>query len=52
MGSWLMRAQTGSGALYFAQCEDPNETWLPLMEKAYAKAHGVSKTNVQCLTLY
>jgi hypothetical protein len=33
--------QTNSGALYFAQCEDPNETWLPLLEKAYAKAHGV-----------
>ncbi|KAH8599322.1 hypothetical protein B0O99DRAFT_504411 [Bisporella sp. PMI_857] len=32
--------QSGSSALYFAQCEDPNETWLPLLEKAFAKAHG------------
>lgn len=32
--------QTGSKALYFAQCRDQNETWLPLLEKAYAKAHG------------
>ncbi|OTB02778.1 hypothetical protein M426DRAFT_13201 [Hypoxylon sp. CI-4A] len=32
--------QSGSGALYFAQCEHENETWLPLLEKAYSKAHG------------
>ncbi|OAX81293.1 hypothetical protein ACJ72_04370 [Emergomyces africanus] len=32
--------QTGSRALYFAQCSDDNETWLPLLEKAYAKTHG------------
>lgn len=32
--------QTGSEALYFAHCEDLNETWLPLLEKAYAKVHG------------
>lgn len=33
------RYQTGSEALHFARCDDPNETWLPLMEKAYAKVH-------------
>ena len=32
--------QRGSRALYFAQCRQENETWLPLLEKAYAKAHG------------
>lgn len=32
--------QSGSRALYFAQCRSENETWLPLLEKAYAKAHG------------
>jgi hypothetical protein len=32
--------QTGSDALYFAKCADQNETWLPLLEKAYAKIHG------------
>ncbi|KAF4961770.1 hypothetical protein FSARC_10108 [Fusarium sarcochroum] len=32
--------QTGSKALFFAQCRNQNETWAPLFEKAYAKAHG------------
>ena len=33
-------AERGSEALYFAKSADENETWLPLMEKAYAKIHG------------
>ncbi|KAH6674735.1 hypothetical protein B0J14DRAFT_587996 [Halenospora varia] len=37
---YKQRHQTGSKALYYAHCESPNETWLPLLEKAYAKAHG------------
>lgn len=32
--------QRGSKALYFARCRDDNETWVPLLEKAFAKAHG------------
>jgi hypothetical protein len=32
--------QTGSQALFFAHCANKNETWLPLLQKAYAKAHG------------
>ncbi|KAJ3296235.1 hypothetical protein HK104_001800, partial [Borealophlyctis nickersoniae] len=32
--------QTGSDALYFSCCKDNNETWLPLLEKAFAKVHG------------
>ena len=31
--------QRGGEALYFSHCKS-NETWLPLVEKAYAKAHG------------
>ncbi|CAI6328970.1 unnamed protein product [Periconia digitata] len=37
---WKKNEQTGSDALYFASCADQNETWLPLLEKAYAKVHG------------
>lgn len=32
--------QNGSEALFFAKCDDANETWLPLLEKAFAKVHG------------
>jgi hypothetical protein len=31
--------QTGSEALFFSKCEDPNETWLPLLEKAVSSLH-------------
>jgi hypothetical protein len=30
----------GSKALYFGRCKESEDTWLPLIEKAYAKAHG------------
>lgn len=35
----------GSDTLFFASCRDTDETWLPLLEKAYAKAHG----DYQCI---
>jgi hypothetical protein len=38
--------QTGSKALFFGQNLDQNDTWVPLIEKAYAKAHG----DYGCLT--
>lgn len=31
------------GRLIFASCKDPNELWVPFMEKAYAKLHGCYK---------
>lgn len=32
--------QKGSKSLYFASCRNENETWVPILEKALAKAHG------------
>lgn len=31
------------GKVIFASCKDPNELWVPLIEKAYAKLHGCYK---------
>ena len=33
-------ARKGSKILYFARSETDGETWVPLIEKAYAKLHG------------
>ncbi|KAJ3504734.1 hypothetical protein NMY22_g17827 [Coprinellus aureogranulatus] len=33
-------ARKGGGSLYFARPSEKEITWLPLMEKAYAKLHG------------
>lgn len=41
-------------ALYFASCADQNETWLPLLEKAFAKAHGdydAIAGGIRCVTI-
>lgn len=33
-------ARRGGKSLLFARSETENETWVPLIEKAYAKLHG------------
>lgn len=37
---WKQIYQSNSDALFFARCTHPQETWVPLIEKAFAKAHG------------
>lgn len=33
-------SRKGSKSLYFARSRTEGETWVPLIEKAYAKLHG------------
>ncbi|KAG0035412.1 hypothetical protein BGZ82_005280 [Podila clonocystis] len=37
---YSMDPDTLKKSLYFSKCQDERETWLPLLEKAYAKIHG------------
>ncbi len=32
-----------NGNIVFGKCKDPDELWVPLIEKAYAKLHGCYK---------
>ncbi|KDN33814.1 hypothetical protein RSAG8_13101, partial [Rhizoctonia solani AG-8 WAC10335] len=34
------RARVGGKTLFFARSKTENETWLPILEKAYARLHG------------
>lgn len=43
--------QTGSESLYFAKCEDPNETWLPLLEKAVSCLFNILKIKTDDFSL-
>ncbi|KZV99802.1 cysteine proteinase, partial [Exidia glandulosa HHB12029] len=38
--AFIRQARRGSKSLYFAKSGTENETWVPLVEKAFAKLHG------------
>ncbi|KAG0245116.1 hypothetical protein B0O80DRAFT_67808 [Mortierella sp. GBAus27b] len=37
---YTINPRSFKNSLYFSACKEERETWLPLMEKAYAKIHG------------
>jgi len=41
---YTIEPRSFKNSLYFGACKEERETWLPLMEKAYAKIHGDYKT--------
>jgi hypothetical protein len=45
-------ARGKDGRLIFAGCKDPNELWVPLIEKAYAKLFGCYKALIGGYTHY